>query len=97
LFFEQRKKKTARPRRTTPRHKRADGRKKGETHSVLAQTTPIFHNPNVVFNMSANSSSIFETVLHNDLEYLGERVIFAETTEDRLEHWKAFEVSEIMQ
>jgi hypothetical protein len=36
---------------------------------------------------------IFETILDNDLEYLGERVIFADTAEDRLKHWKAFEVS----
>jgi hypothetical protein len=49
-------------------------------------------------NMSATDDNdddalIFETILDNDLEYLGERVIFADTAEDRLKHWKAFEVS----
>lgn len=38
-------------------------------------------------------SSVFDTILRNDLEYLGERVIFTDTAEGRLQHWKAFEVS----
>ena len=68
-------------------------------------TTPTQPEPNLNPTMSSlplistdddGPDGIFGSLLHNDLEYLGEKVIFADTPEDRLEHWKAFEVSELI-
>ena len=37
---------------------------------------------------------IFGSMVINDLEWLGERIMHAENTKDRIEHWIAFEVSD---